>query len=56
MMNQKMTRRKKRPYEELIKEIKQQILRDRDIIEKMEERLEKRYESKLEGSSRLVSH
>lgn len=43
-----MTKRKKRSFEELVKKNKLELLRDPAAIEKIEERLEKKYISKAE--------
>jgi hypothetical protein len=39
-------RKHKKSYEELIKENKQELLKDKQAIEKIEKRLEKRHEVK----------
>jgi Fur-regulated basic protein B len=41
MTKQKITKRKKRSFEELVKENKLQLLRDPAAMERIEERLEK---------------
>ncbi|PFJ15159.1 FbpB family small basic protein [Bacillus cereus] len=42
-----MRRSRRKSFEELVKENKQQLLSDRDAIDQIEERIEKRYEMKL---------
>ncbi|MBE5106303.1 FbpB family small basic protein [Bacillus sp. MHSD_36] len=42
-----MRRSRRKSFEELVKENKQQLLSDRDAIDRIEERIEKRYEMKL---------
>ncbi|PEA83660.1 FbpB family small basic protein [Bacillus pseudomycoides] len=42
-----MRRNRRRTFEELVKENKWQLLNDRDAIERIEERIEKRYEMQL---------
>ncbi len=39
-----MRRNRRRTFEELVKENKRQLLNDRDAIERIEKRIEKRYE------------
>nr|WP_210427157.1 FbpB family small basic protein [Priestia megaterium] len=41
-----MMRKHKKSYEELIKENKQELLKDKQAIEKIEKRIEKRHEVK----------
>lgn len=43
-----MTKRKKRSFEELVKENKLQLLRDLAAMEKIEERLEQKHLSKAQ--------
>lgn len=40
-------RSRRKSFDELVKENKQQLLSDRDAIDRIEERIEKRYEMKL---------
>ena len=40
-------RRRRKSFDEPVKENKQQLLSDRDAIDRIEERIEKRYEMKL---------
>lgn len=47
MNKQKITKRKKRSFEELVKENILQLLRDQDAIEKIELKLENQYISKV---------
>ncbi|WP_410983276.1 FbpB family small basic protein [Bacillus cereus] len=42
-----MRRSRRKSFEELVRENKQQLLSDRDAIERIEERIEKRYEMQL---------
>lgn len=42
-----MRRNRRKTFEELVKENKRQLLSDRDAIERIEERIEKRYEMRL---------
>lgn len=42
-----MRRNRRKSFEELVKENKQQLLSDRNAIERIEERIEKRYEMRL---------
>ncbi|ENQ3078175.1 FbpB family small basic protein [Bacillus sp. JJ864] len=42
-----MRRTRRKSFEELVKENKQQLLNDRDAIERIEEKLEKRYEIRI---------
>ena len=42
-----MRRSRRKSFEELVNENKQQLLSDRDAIDRIEERIEKRYEMKL---------
>ncbi|PEQ06293.1 FbpB family small basic protein [Bacillus toyonensis] len=42
-----MRRSRRKSFEELVSENKQQLLSDRDAIDRIEERIEKRYEMKL---------
>ncbi|HFK1458348.1 TPA: FbpB family small basic protein [Bacillus cereus] len=42
-----MRRSRRKSFDELVKENKQQLLSDRDAINRIEERIEKRYEMKL---------
>ncbi|PGZ98246.1 FbpB family small basic protein [Bacillus pseudomycoides] len=42
-----MRRNRRRTFEELVMENKQQLLNDRDAIERIEEKLEKRYETRI---------
>ncbi|MEY8349469.1 FbpB family small basic protein [Bacillus cereus] len=42
-----MRRNRRKTFEELVKENKQQLLSDRDAIERIEERIERRYEMQL---------
>ena len=42
-----MRRSRRKSFDELVKENKQQLLSDRDAIDGIEERIEKRYEMKL---------
>ncbi|HHQ8911482.1 TPA: FbpB family small basic protein [Bacillus cereus] len=42
-----MRRSRRKSFDELVKENKQQLLSDRDAIDRIEERIEKRYELKL---------
>ena len=42
-----MRRSRRKSFNELVKENKQQLLSDRDAIDRIEERIEKRYEMKL---------
>ncbi|SDZ10601.1 Fur-regulated basic protein B [Bacillus sp. 166amftsu] len=42
-----MRRNRRQTFEELVKENKRQLLSDRDAIERIEERIEKRYEMQL---------
>ena len=42
-----MRRSRRKSFDELVKENKQQLLSDRDAIDRIEERIEKRYEMKL---------
>jgi hypothetical protein len=43
-----VTKRKKLSFAELVKENKLQLLRDQAVMEKIEEKLEKKYLSKVE--------
>ena len=40
-------RSRRKSFDELVKENKQQLLSDRDAIDRIEERIEKRYEMQL---------
>ncbi|HFK1789900.1 TPA: FbpB family small basic protein [Bacillus pacificus] len=42
-----MRRSRRKSFDELVKENKQQLLSNRDAIDRIEERIEKRYEMKL---------
>ncbi|KFM99083.1 FbpB family small basic protein [Bacillus clarus] len=42
-----MRRNRRKSFEELVKENKQQLLGDREAIDRIEERIEKRYEMQL---------
>ncbi|WP_459500114.1 FbpB family small basic protein [Bacillus sp. C1] len=42
-----MRRNRRKTFEELVRENKQQLLSDRDAIERIEERIERRYEMQL---------
>ena len=42
-----MRRSRHKSFEELVNENKQQLLSDREAIDRIEERIEKRYEMKL---------
>ncbi|MBE3642699.1 FbpB family small basic protein [Bacillus cereus] len=42
-----MRKSRRKSFDELVKENKQQLLSDRDAIDRIEERIEKRYEMKL---------
>ncbi|WP_377864854.1 FbpB family small basic protein [Bacillus sp. R86525] len=42
-----MRRSRRKSFDELVKENKQQLLSDRDAIDRIEERIEKRYEMRL---------
>ena len=42
-----MRRSRRKSFDELVKENKQQLLSDSDAIDSIEERIEKRYEMKL---------
>ncbi|HEK9102173.1 FbpB family small basic protein [Bacillus pfraonensis] len=42
-----MRRSRRKSFEELVRENKRQLLSDRDAIERIEERIEKRYEMQL---------
>lgn len=42
-----MRRSRRRSFEELVNENKQQLLSDRDAMDRIEKRIEKRYEMKL---------
>ncbi|PFA22534.1 MULTISPECIES: FbpB family small basic protein [Bacillus cereus group] len=42
-----MRRNRRKTFEELVNENKQQLLSDRDAIERIEERIERRYEMQL---------
>ncbi|KKZ98918.1 hypothetical protein B4147_3501 [Bacillus wiedmannii] len=42
-----MRRSRRKSFDELVKENKQQLLSDRDAIDRIEERIEKRYEMQL---------
>ena len=42
-----MRRSRRKSFEELVNENKQQLLSDREAIDRIEERIEKRYEMKL---------
>ncbi|MEI4801896.1 FbpB family small basic protein [Bacillus sp. NPDC077411] len=42
-----MRRTRRKSFEELVKENKRQLLSDRDAIERIEEKLEKRYEIRI---------
>ncbi|MGD6891082.1 FbpB family small basic protein [Bacillus mobilis] len=42
-----MRRSRRKSFDELVKENKQELLSDRDAIDRIEERIEKRYEMKL---------
>ncbi|EEL59784.1 FbpB family small basic protein [Bacillus toyonensis] len=42
-----MRRSRRKSFEELVNENKQQLLSDRDAIDRIEVRIEKRYEMKL---------
>ena len=42
-----MRRNRRQTFEELVRENKRQLLSDRDAIERIEERIEKRYEMQL---------
>ena len=42
-----MRRSRRKSFEELVNENKQQLLSDREAIDRIEERIEKRYETKL---------
>ncbi|MGG1327584.1 FbpB family small basic protein [Bacillus tropicus] len=42
-----MRRSRRKSFDELVKENKQQLLSDRDAIDRIEERIEKRYEMKV---------
>ncbi|WP_346988252.1 FbpB family small basic protein [Bacillus sp. SW7] len=42
-----MRRSRRKSFDELVKENKQQLLSDRDAIDRIEERIEKRYEMKF---------
>ncbi|MEN1934120.1 FbpB family small basic protein [Paenibacillus sp. 102] len=42
-----MRRSRRKSFEELVKENKRQLLSDRDAMEQIEERIEKRYEMQL---------
>ncbi|MBE7096099.1 MULTISPECIES: FbpB family small basic protein [Bacillus] len=42
-----MRRSRRKSFDELVKENKQQLLSDRDAINRIEERIEKRYEMQL---------
>ncbi|MCU5377861.1 FbpB family small basic protein [Bacillus cereus] len=42
-----MRRSRRKSFDELVKENKQELLSDRDAIDRIEERIEKRYEMQL---------
>ncbi|WP_242223764.1 FbpB family small basic protein [Bacillus cereus group sp. BfR-BA-01380] len=42
-----MRRTRRKSFEELVKENKRQLLNDRDAIDRIEEKLEKRYEIRI---------
>ena len=42
-----MRRSRRKSFEELVNENKQQLLSDREAIDRIEERIEKRYEMKI---------
>ncbi len=43
----RVRRSRRKSFDELVKENKQQLLSDRDAIDRIEERIEKRYEMRL---------